>query len=238
MKNLNDEAAMNICLQKCTKLLDYGKEKLRHLSNLCEVTYAREEYCVNSTFHRGVYHPSPVIDLLVGNTKRGMLRNRCPSNRQFTHRYKFDNKGALVKVETYFQGRVAYTEYLYYSEDKRIGVTIDNEMRLAAVTEETFADNRIIEFSLMNCVLLGGKYECINLQTETYYYDPIGLIESQLLQLTPAGMSLINDRYLWERENGYLTAYTNTSCLRGQRTYQVKKRRLAQSSLDMLGMPK
>lgn len=238
MGNLDNQTAVNRCLQKGTTLLEYGMDKLGYLPpfNPYNATCSREEYCTNSSLHRGIYHPSPIIDLLIGNTKRGSLKKQFPHNHQFTHRYMY-NDGILMCIETYFQSKVAYTEYLYYDQKQRYGVTIDNEMRLAAVTEEIFDADHIVAFSLMNCVLLGGKYKCIDLRSENYYYDSEGLVECDMQKLSPMGMTVINEHYIWEREAGYLTAYTNISCLHEHRKYPVKKRRSAQISLEMMRMP-
>lgn len=220
-------------------MLNIGKEKIHLLfpDNVMGIRLAREEFCTNSTLHRGFYHPSPVYDILVGNTQRGCLKKRLSPNKLFTHRYLYNNDGILTCIETYFQSKVAYVEYLFYGENQRIGVTIDREMRLAAVSEEVFDDGHIITFSLMNCVLRGEDYECFNFQTEIYHYDATGLIECELRKLSPVSMHFTDERYFWEREDGYLTAYTNISSSHGQRRYLVKKKRKAKINLKEMAMP-
>lgn len=128
--------------------------------------------CSGSDLHRGYYCPSPVFDLLIGNTKRGRILQRPNSRTRFSHKYYFGKDEDLLYVEQPFQ-----TEYLVRDQDYRYGYTFD-KYGLCCVAMETFKDNRLSEFLWANISPLHLKKEI--LQGEVYYeafaYDNIKLI--------------------------------------------------------------
>lgn len=239
MDHTDKEAIKNASLKKAFLMLELGQKILYEysLDKRQIPEYIGDAFCVNATLFRGVFHPSPVIDLIVGNTRRGRLKKNLTSKDILTHRYLYARNNTLTCVETYHEDKIAYTEYLYYKENKRIGITIDAEKRLSAVSEEVFENGRLVSFSLMNCVLLQEIYQCYQFRSETYDYDAFGLVRNELRQLFPTSMGFVNNQYLWERKDSYLVAYENVSSLQGKRKYIVKKKRKAIIEPDAIAMP-
>lgn len=181
-----------------------------------------KEYAVGSTLHRGYYHPSPVYDLIVGNTKRGrLIRNPITTNT--SHCYYYDDQRRLFRVDSLFQGRVAYTEYLYADEQTVYGITVDCNGRLAAVCREIYENGQIVALRLMRCVCMHGQYECFEYLEEHYCYDVEGLCACNYVVYRPRSEYGIYEVYEFLRENGRLVSYVNIT--KPDRHYLIPKRK-------------
>ena len=190
------------------------------------------EFCTSSTLHRGYYHPSPVYDLIVGNTKRGKLTRKLPTTNSIVYRYIFDQNGVMRCVDRPHKNAATCPEYLLYMENKRYGITFDYFGHLAAITEEVFANNQLINFTLANYGFVNNNYQCFDFRTESYQYDNKGLALCAYRKLSPqSGMRIIDDIIHFERTNGYLTSYTLFHVDQPQqpsKTYPVTKKRKVQ----------
>ena len=59
-------------------------------------------YCVQSKYmHRGCYCPSPMLDLLIDNVRRGKSAEKLPKAKKGYYKYYFDASGILVTAEKY-----------------------------------------------------------------------------------------------------------------------------------------
>ena len=217
---------------KAEKMLQWGikaskdQSLMRHPSE----EYAKEEYCVGATLHRGYYHPSPVYDLLVGNEKRGGLRTKPTRSKNISHRYFFDKSNKLVCIECFYQERISYTEYLCYDGNRILGFTIDCNGFLAAVSEEIYEGNRMVLFSLMNCYFINEHYVCFQYREEHYYYNTVGLRQFRYIYLIPASGYLVDNMYQLEQEDGFLTSYQQIDVEQSggmQTVYKISKKRKA-----------
>lgn len=189
---------------------------------------AKEEYCVNSTLHRGYYNPSPVYDIIVGNEKRGKL-SKNPLAETITHRYYYNLAHALIQIDYIYQNRVSHTEWLCQENNEIYGYTIDCNMRLSAVSREIYKDGRIVSFTLVHCIYNGRKYEWFRYHKENYQYDVEGLRICNFINLVQRSNYLINKVYKFERQNGFLVSYSECSNKTNENKahYQIKKRRKA-----------
>lgn len=210
---------------KSNMLLSCGIELFQGTNYNSFITPAcNVELCRGSSLHRGYYHPSPIYDIIVGNAKRGkIVRSSCTA-KDCSHRYTYTADGKLQHVESFANGKTAYTEYLIYLADKRIGLTIDCYNYLSAISEERFEMGRLASFSLANCIFDGHSYSCYNYHEEQYYYDDIGLFQCDFINFSTSSRYLINEQYSFERTNGYLSAYTNTT---SHIRYAISKKRKA-----------
>ena len=193
-----------------------------------DTNFAKEEYCCGATLHRGYYHPSPVYDLIVGNTKRGKL---CPSRTaQVTNRFLFDHYDRLVRVETFHRERISTVEYLFYENQKVQGITIDSNGYLASVSEEQHEDGKIVYYAIARYYYSDGKYTCFDYHQEEFTYDAHGLFRCQFINFTPQSGYLIDRAYNFERKNGYLIAYfpeSHDGLPVVQEKYMIKRKRKA-----------
>lgn len=184
----------------------------------------REEMCAGSSLHRGYYHPSPVYDIIVGNTKRGKLLKHPSPTTKYSHRYIYGKDNTLERVETIFQDRRAFIEYIQHAGNKRFGFTIDCFGNLSTVCEEIYDNNRLVSFSILNCSFDGIEYSCYNYHLENYYYDGDGIRECDFINYSPQSNMLIEEHYIFDRTDGYLTSYANTA---SQTKYAIRIKRKA-----------
>lgn len=137
-----------------------------------ELEVEKTETCTGSDLHRGFYCPSPVFDLLLGNTNRGRILLKPNRRTRDFHKYFFGKNMELLYIEQPFQ-----TEYLVRDQDFRYGFTFD-EHGLCSVAMETFQDGRLLEFICANIspfhlkegILIGDIFY------EAYTYDNIKLL--------------------------------------------------------------
>ncbi|MEH6949139.1 hypothetical protein V7068_19130, partial [Bacillus sp. JJ634] len=75
------------------------EDKLSQLRTSTEQAITKFEYLKGGeTIHRGYYCPSPILDLIVGNAKRGRLLKRKPDFGKFTYEYGFDIDNRMIRV--------------------------------------------------------------------------------------------------------------------------------------------
>lgn len=201
--NLSNEESTSIAYEMLKK-----GQKLQHEVELGpQEAITCEKFCAGSNLHRGYFHPSPVFDLIVGGLKRGRLLKKAGKQTSF-FRYLYTND-TLSYIESYYQGRIACREKLFYRENIRIGVTVDLYNHLSAVSEECYENGQLSYFILAHFSHIDEADSCYHLQVETYTYDAVGVKESTYLMHSPVNGVIFQDRYLFEREDGFLTGYTN-----------------------------
>lgn len=229
MDRFTEQSCIDQYLQKIQHLISVGLMKIgeENTESYLLQRYSGHEYCTNASLHRGFYHPSPIYDIVVGNTQRGRIHKAKPDQTKITHRFLYGADGSLDCVETYSQGRVAYVEHLYYDGDMRLGVSIDKNNRIAAVCEERFAKNQLVDFFILNCVFIDEHYECYSARSEHYLYNDSGLCECDFVVISPKSGSMIQKKYRFNREDGMLTSYTDAlaSNAKTPRVYSIKKKR-------------
>lgn len=192
----------------------------------------REELAVNATLHRGYYCPSPVFDLLVGNTKRGKILLRPSTRSKFSHRYVFDSNDDLLFVQTFLDSNVAATEYIVHSDSIIYGIAVNRFGELYQVSEEIYSQGRLIEYTLVSYNEISDSYCAHSMNRERYTYDEDGLLDCDWYDVSLAVEYIRHSKYRFKRENGYLVSYSpitadGTQITTGQTVYKITKQRKA-----------
>lgn len=206
--------------ERADQMLQLGLDVLAHADTFPQVPATA--WCSSSTLHRGCYHPSPVVDLIVGNVKRGKLCR--DNNRRLTHRYGFDSEGRLLSIETVYQGKTVKTEYLFHEAETILGISIDADGTLCTVSRERYSSGRLCHWVLAQCDAAYGQPRCCSYHEEEYLYDDEGLSQCHWIDFTPPNGFPADEVYTFERENGFLVAYSSGS--NGSR-YVIKEKRKA-----------
>lgn len=181
----------------------------------CDAATVRTEYASGSTLHRGFYCPSPVYDLIVGNTHRGKILKRITKASKPSHEYGFDANGRLLYCKSFYMGCHACTEYLVYNESTVYGLNVDRDGRVSTITEETYAQGKLQQFLRCLCLPTKDGFCCQEIDCESYEYDSEGLYRCTRSHFSPPSKDIPDvplyrcDRCLFERKDGFLTGYTS-----------------------------
>ena len=157
------------------------------------------EYANESTLHRGFYCPSPVRDLVVDNEIRGSLLAAAPED-GFV--YTLNDKGALVLCEEYRKGNLQQREFLLRDRELVYGFSWLPSGELVNMSRERYENGKLVEY-----VYAGCDPEDAQCFVEDYHYDALGLESSEHCCYEIQTGIVRQWRYLFERENGMLTAY-------------------------------
>lgn len=204
------------------RLADLARPYLDRLDALLDEAKAsvvREEVSTGGESHsRGYYSPSPVIDLVIGNYKRGKLLMR-PSKRSridFTYGFDADNRLRLITQNLRDTGR-STQEVMVYEENRVLGLNIDRwpenrPLDIFAITEEKYSDGKLMSFSTLNIHGLreSDAFEHTRYYKEEYTYDEKGIRTCDSYDCTVSIAMLQHFRYEFEHdEEGYISAYTS-----------------------------
>lgn len=181
----------------------------------CDAATVRKEYASGSTLYRGFYCPSPVYDLIVGNTHRGRILKRITKASTPSHEYGFDANGRLLYCKSFYMERHSYTEYLVYGENIVHGITVDRSGRVSTITEEIHAQGKLQQFLHCLCTPTKGGFSCREIDCESYEYDDEGLFRCTRCHFSSPSKDIPEvpiyrcDQCLFERKDGFLTGYTS-----------------------------
>ncbi len=155
----------------CKKFEDIIKEKTDKLKNTYVTAMkkvVREEFCSGSDLFLGFYCPSPVFDLIVGNTHRGKILKRITKRSVISHKYGFDIDGKILIIDDFNNN----TNCIYeYENDVVIIICYTNE-EIEYIVECEYDDcGRIIKYTFGS--LLSNK--CDEIEQEIYKYGNDGM---------------------------------------------------------------
>lgn len=120
--------------------------------------------------HRGILCPSKIIDVVVGNVRRGRLLKEYKDNVDYI--YGFDKNNKLCKVETKEEPK--YTEYIIYEGEVEIGLTYDADENLLKVSECKKKNGRLIKYLQGYSISEKGTFETMD--SEKYDYSQNGKV--------------------------------------------------------------
>lgn len=170
----------------------------------------REEFVSNGDpfLPRGYYCPSPVIDLIVGNCKRGKILKRVTLRSRITHRYIYGKQGLMI-VEKFGNDRKCFErEYLLHEAQKTIGISVNEAGNIRRVVEELYKDGKSIEFFYATFEAFDGNHRVTQTHHEQYFYDEQGLCQCSFNYAGHGHWPVINcETYNFNRVDGYLQSY-------------------------------
>lgn len=184
-----------------------------------------QQYCAGGTMHRGYYCPSLTEDLWLGNTKRGRLCKKRPSEERLSHIYGFDAAERLIVVEHMHCSK----EYILYDTGVTLGVEIDNANNASAVNICRYDVNGRIQ--IYECYFLTPKADQVFYMTrETFRYLPDQVIDNWYREMEYAGEWFHeHQRCVFPAKDGCLGDYTAENFYHGRCgvkiPYRVTKKR-------------
>ena len=214
---------------ECQRLEDIAKTLQQRRSALqrdCDTLTVRRELASGSNLHRGFYCPSPVVDVVIGNTHRGKILKRITSRSKPSHEYGFNANGQLLWCVYGPKHPNARVEYLVYEGNTIYGITFDSCGHPDIITEEVYHDRKLTSYMYGLCVYTKRDICLSELTCEYYDYDEAGLCSFQnhriaflpknppdyLKDLIPPicyeAPVYNHSEYLFQRENGYLSSFT------------------------------
>lgn len=193
---------------ECNRLLQLGLRYKLDAEQVCDK--AQIEYtklASGGTIHRGFYCPSPVIDIIIGNARRGKLLQRSSKRSRILHEYGFDRNDDLCYAKEYLNGSHVFTEFLSHSDHVTMGITMDTTGQLTAVSEEAHQEGKLQTYRYAQYCQLEQEAVCFSLRIEQYRYDDEGLYECDVLTFAPVSQIVEHDAYLFSRKEGCLDRY-------------------------------
>ena len=191
---------------ECQRIIEIGNSLFPTIS--CNAhPIARTEYAVEGDIHRGYYCPSPIIEIIVGNLKRGRILKRVTAASKISHQFNFNEENHLQSCIAYSNGLKTHEEFLFPLEEKRYGITVNDSNEITAICEEVFLDNKIRQYTYAELFPNAEKNRCFHLHKETFRYDEVGLSSCKWEDFEPLSSIYSMQHIDFERENGYLSAY-------------------------------
>ena len=232
-----------------TKICATQKMECERLAQIAQLIYAdiddieasakrltaRTEAATESDIHRGVYCPSPILDIVIGNLSRGRILKRNPASGKAGYQFQFDREGSLLSAESLCANMPNVIEYIVHHEDRIYGLTVNPLYGPVFISEETFAAQKLIHYRYANLISEKNELQCLSLHSESYFYDDFGLKFSERLDYQAVMNSVDIWHYEFERKNGYLTTFKaiekpferNAEILSALPTYIVRVKRKA-----------
>lgn len=135
-------------IEKYYKFIENGEYE-KYIS----IVPAREEYTVNSRYlHRGYYCPSPFLDILIDNTRKGKLRAGPAKRKKISNRYLYDSEDKLFLVESYVPNRFDLSrEFIWSENNKRYGLLFYESGELFGISIEIFDYGKLQNYMILYC---------------------------------------------------------------------------------------
>ena len=174
------KCAVYLLLQKMCQ--DIGGELFR-IQNT-QVKYDRYGQYRNTDL--GVHTPSPVIDLIVGNMKRGELYKRKPIKMDHVFRFKYREDGNLISAFLYLKEKPRYFcsvlyfgRYIFYLKYSVVGMLEEDISFLSYLYIIKYEKNKPEYLEKVNCI---SDSMISSIERERYIYKDNFL-----------------DKWMWER---------------------------------------
>lgn len=168
---------------------------------------ARTEIGSKSDLPRGHYCPTLVYDTVVGNVHRGKLLKRLSSKSKNYYIYSFDSDDRLIKCEQFYNGRLAYTEHIFYDEESVFGISLDSMGGLHHISVETYNDNRIVCYEKIQVLPSSKGNRLTFIQQEEYIFKSTDLHICYFHEFYPQQHIYRKNRFTFDFENGSMKGY-------------------------------
>lgn len=220
------EYASNLCFSVMAK-----SEKTDIIKS--ENTYRDYLICRDSkALPRGFFCPSPIADVVMGQTKRGRLCNQIGQKGRF-YKYCFDDKGNMRAIFIYENKQLVGVEQILSFGYVEYGIEYIYDGHFVSEYSPSFSEciynenDQIIRYT--NCVLNPSNNNISEITQEQYFYEGKQLIENNKVYVM-APMDIFNffsnkficrkDIFCYKSENGKLLEYT-VSRNHYEKTYSV-----------------
>lgn len=182
--NIIAKDKINSSLKRLNEILDVYRYKCKALYNNISARVNKKEYAIKGEYLvRGYYCPSPIKDIIVGNSPRGKILKSITSVSKPTYEYGFDAGDNLILVKYIHLDEFDKSNYeiLLHEDNCVIGIffTLDGKgnAKIRAINESTYDNqNRIISF--INGYV--DENDFYDIEQEIYSYDESGLKTTEL----------------------------------------------------------
>lgn len=190
--------------ERVTKVAEKYRDSYLEFFERNSKEVVRIEYGIGGeVLHRGFYCPSIILDIVVGNVKRGRIAKKKPMKSP-ERIYGFDQNNKLLTVEREFE-----KEFLIYEGQREWGFTFNNELSLIA--ESVYDKKGRIESYSEYMYSPFGVNPVDFIHREVYKYEPDRLVVdfcSFTWGIKGKNPLLSHDRFIFTIENTYLVSYT------------------------------
>lgn len=171
---------LEACLCRCYQYIQKGIDKQCELENVLKAqNIDKKEYGIKSKLlPRGAYCPSPDLEYIITNMRRGKIAERTVKNLRPTNQYIFDTSGRLRIAETFCSDGSTKKEFIFYENDTVYGVVFDNNGGLSEVSIEEYRNKQIKTYLWASCLFRHSKNDHLLLSVlyEVYDYSVDGIL--------------------------------------------------------------
>lgn len=169
------KAVWEECVPQFQEYLQKGLEIQPKLYDIYSgLQVGRVEYAIGSRYlHRGFYCPSPVLEQIITNTRRGRIAKRMTKATRPTNRYVFDLEGKLRRADTFYPNGGTKTEYIFHEGEAICGLTFDPYGHISEISVERYAEGKIGSYLRACCNYdpTSGCYRIYDMSYERYSHD-------------------------------------------------------------------
>lgn len=123
------------------------------------------EFSIGSRYMpRGFYCPSPDIECIITNMRRGKIAKQLSKKAKPPHLYMFNEENKLFLVETFLPNGATETEYILHKQNYSYGFVYDRAGHVTSISIEHYADGKL-------CCYLWAA--CTYTQTAEYKFHMI-----------------------------------------------------------------
>lgn len=143
---------LDVLLKEIHKAIEKTKTVYPAIKSYAEdANIGKEVYSLGSRYlHRGYFCPSPDIEQMITNMRRGRIAKRLTKASRPTNRYLFDTNGKMILAETIYPNCVK-KEYIFYEQNHCYGINFDSYGRLTEISIEEFSDGKINNYIWAAC---------------------------------------------------------------------------------------
>lgn len=185
----NDEtyqAVWDSVLKKCQDVVAKGVSFYPQIETLLSDTApSRKEFSLGSRYlPRGFYCPSPDMELIITNMRRGRIAKRLTKASKPTNSYQFNRENKLLLAETFYSNGAVQTEYILHTHNASYGFTYDRDCRITGISIEEYADNTLLSYLWAACSYRETTgYRFFRCIYETFHYLDCGQLETDFYLL-------------------------------------------------------
>lgn len=216
------------CKKRCeyyNSLLEVNSEKYNEFYSRVTKNITKKEYgSKGDVIHRGYYCPSPVQDIVIGNSKRGKLTKNRKRVLSTGYEYGFDKNNRLICVRCIETSSI---EFIEYKENYSIGYEFDiseSKPQIQSINECFFDDlGRIILY--INAFRQIDKFK--ELQYEQFEYSEFGICIDYFVNYI-YGIVSYKGYVFHHNKDGYLSSFDIVSLndkSKENETYSIRIKR-------------